>query len=54
MTRFSRVVLILRDLHLGVRFYRDGLGLQLETHTDSYARLVTKNGVPFELNAADM
>lgn len=54
MTRLSRVVLILRDIHLGVRFYRDGLGLRLETLSNSYARLATKDGTAFELNAAEM
>lgn len=53
MTRLSRIVLMLRDVQNGVRFYRDGLGLQLETHTNSFARLATREGAAVELNAAE-
>lgn len=44
---------MLRDIQHGVRFYRDGLGLQLETHTQSFARLATAEGTAVELNAAE-
>lgn len=44
---------MLRDVQHGIRFYRDGLGLQLETHTTSFARLATKEGAALELNATE-
>lgn len=53
MSRLSRIVLILRDVSHAVRFYRDGLGLHVEVHTDTFARLRPNHGPPLELNAAD-
>lgn len=53
MARLSRVVFLLRDLQQGLRFYRDGLGLRVDAHTESFARLCTSNHVPIELNLAE-
>lgn len=51
--RLSRIVLLMRDIQHGVRFYRDGIGLQLEVQTSNFARLATREGVAVELNAAE-
>lgn len=53
MTRLSRIVVILRDIEQGLRFYRDGLGLRVEGQSKTFARLSTENGPALELNAAD-
>lgn len=51
--RLSRVVFLLRNVQNGIRFYRDGLGLQLEAETPSHARLTSAEGLAIELNAAE-
>lgn len=52
MARLSRIVILLRDLEYGLKFYKDGLGLHLETHSKNFARLATSDGTPIELNCA--
>lgn len=51
--RLSRIVFLLRNVQSGVRFYRDGLGLHLDTASPSFARLTTRDGTAVELNAAE-
>lgn len=53
MTRLSRIVILLRDLEHGLRFYRDGLGLHVDAQSKSFARLSTSDGIPIELNSAE-
>lgn len=51
MTQLSRIVVILRDIEHGLRFYRDGLGLRVEGQSKTFAKL--SNGPALELSAAD-
>lgn len=53
MARLSRIVLLLRDLDHGIRFYRDGLGLLVDAQTRNYARLRTTNNTAVELCTAE-
>lgn len=53
MTRLSRIVVLLRDINKGLQFYRDGLGLHLDAHSTRFARLITSDGTPIELNVAE-
>ncbi|GAB0489398.1 hypothetical protein MMPV_000617 [Pyropia vietnamensis] len=50
--RLQRVLLLMRDVSAGVRFYRDGLGLKLRTETATYASLDAGGGVDVHLKLA--
>ncbi|CAN8063367.1 unnamed protein product [Agarophyton chilense] len=51
--RLSRIVLLLRDVQLGLQFYRDGLGLLVEAQGANFARLRVSNDTALELCAAE-
>lgn len=53
MTRLSRIVLLLRDVKHGIKFYGHGLGLKVDTMTEEFARLTTSEGLAVELNRAE-
>lgn len=53
MTRLSRIVVLLRNVDEGLKFYRDGLGLRLDSHSKHFARLSTSDGTAIELNSAE-
>lgn len=50
MSRLCRIVLIIRDVEKGLRFYRDGLGLQVTAQTPTFARLRASPTSTLDLN----
>jgi catechol 2,3-dioxygenase-like lactoylglutathione lyase family enzyme len=51
-TRLASVVLLVRDVPRGLRFYRDGLGLAVTASTETFARVAVSDAVTLDLRAA--
>jgi catechol 2,3-dioxygenase-like lactoylglutathione lyase family enzyme len=50
--KLSSVILLLRDVSRGLRFYRDGLGLPVVAETETFAQVAITDGLTLDLKAA--
>lgn len=48
----SNIILLLRNVASGVRFYREGLGLVIRSESENFARVLASENVTLDLKEA--